>query len=298
MTRKRLVLALFSAAVVVVDGLHTAPRLAHSPPRHPSPRLVASVKGLLPTLLPDTPKAVDTAIAGVSLAGTITALGSLESQFGVPLYTPALMASGIIFFVGPAPPDPKGFLSGTLCSATLSAVTLFALSNFVPPVAADGLTTGVLLIWYKTVGTVYPPASVLAGALYSAAAASEVAGDIGAGASFLVCPWLAGHASLYAAASAVSRLRAAARVRLTRVQLIATEGGLTDEALLEIFDLYDTNTSGFLDASELKVALRKLLGTDLALEDCEEFVRSADRDGNGEIDFEEFCFVCRGQLER
>ena len=54
--------------------------------------------------------------------------------------------------------------------------------------------------------------------------------------------------------------------------------------------------SGALDADELKVALRVALGDDLSIEDCRGLVRSADRDGNGVVDFEEFGFICRGQV--
>ena len=67
---------------------------------------------------------VDTVLAGLGLWGGCTALGLLEPLTGLRLFAPPMMASGIIFFAGPQPPHPKGFLSGTLCSATLSLVTL------------------------------------------------------------------------------------------------------------------------------------------------------------------------------
>ena len=63
-----------------------------------------------------------------------------------------------------------------------------------------------------------------------------------------------------------------------------------------MFDKFDTDKSGALDADELKVALRVALGDDLSIEDCRGLVRSADRDGNGVVDFEEFGFICRGQV--
>ena len=87
------------------------------------PTVVPSLSGM------DTPKMADTAIAGIGLFGSIGLLGLLESMSGVPLFVPPMMASGIIFFAAPSPPSPQGFLSGTLCSATISFATLAALSG-------------------------------------------------------------------------------------------------------------------------------------------------------------------------
>ena len=274
-------------------------------PLVPAPAEVSStmapiqpVLDLLPTSLPDRPKAADTALAGLGLFATIALLGALEPVLGIPLFVPPMMASGIIFFAGPTPPDPKGFLSGTLCSATLSAGFLYILGAYLPPATADGASAALLLVWYKTVGSIFPPAAVLAGTLASTAAskAAESPNDaLAAGATFLVTPWLAGHGALYLAALGLSPVRAAARVNLTQTQLRSLEG-LSDGALQKVFQKYDTDESGALDAPELKVALRQVLGADLSLDDCEKLVGAADRDGNGVVDFQEFCFVCRGEV--
>jgi len=61
--------------------------------------------------------------------------------------------------------------------------------------------------------------------------------------------------------------------------------------LRKIFDKYDTDESGELDASELKLALRYITGSDVDVEDCERIVRSMDTDGNGVIDFHEFMLA-------
>ena len=45
-----------------------------------------------------------------------------------------------------------------------------------------------------------------------------------------------------------------------------------------------------------QVALRVALGLDLSLEDCQELVAFADRDGTGQVEFDEFKAVCREQL--
>ena len=261
------------------------------------PTLPNVVDGLIPTRFDDVPKLVDTALAGIGLAGTIIAMGSLQTVLGMKLFVPPMMASGIIFFSGPKPPDPKGFLSGTICSATLSAALLLTLGQVVGEVTADGLSVGLLLMWYKTAGTLFPPAAVLAGALTGAAAKSAVDVDnpIVAAAGFLFFPWLAGHAVLYASAFGLSFVRAQARLQLVQFELRSLSG-LDDSALREVFDKFDTDKSGALDADELKVALRVALGDDLSIEDCRGLVRSADRDGNGVVDFEEFGFICRGQV--
>lgn len=131
-----------ACAVVCEDDEETAP-----PPPPPS-----IIKGFLPETLPDATKAVDTLLAGIGLFASIALLGWVQDTFHVQAFVPAMMASGIIFFAGPAPPDPRGFLSGTLCSATLSAFLLYTLDEVLPPVAADGASAALLLVWYKTVG--------------------------------------------------------------------------------------------------------------------------------------------------
>lgn len=243
-------LASYLLSVMALDALHVHPlalssstssrcvlplmEVVSEPPPQPSP-----VQGFLPTTLPDRPKAVDTALAGLGLFGTIALLGFLEDVTGVQLFVPAMMASGIIFFAGPAPPDPRGFLSGTLCSATLSAFLLYTLDEVLPPVAADGASAGLLLVWYKTVGAIFPPAAVLAGTLTTAAAskAAQMSQNdaLSAGAAFLVCPWLTGHGALYFGALGMSPVRQMARVKLMEQQMHEL-GGLDDQELFEIFD--------------------------------------------------------------
>ena len=114
------------------------------------------------------------------------------------------------------------------------------------------------------------------------------------GAKFLVTPWLTGHAALYGGALGMSYVRTAARVALTEAELHDL-GGLSDAKLREVFDKFDTDRSGALDVDELKIALRVLLGADLSVEDLKKLIDRADRDGNNVVDFQEFCWVCRGE---
>ena len=65
-------------------------------------------------------------------------------------------------------------------------------------------------------------------------------------------------------------------------------GGRHEGRLHEIFARFDTSGDGYLDAHELKLALRFVTGEDLGLEICERIVRAMDTDGDGVIDFHEF----------
>lgn len=245
---------------------------------------------------PIGPRAADITLAGLGLCGSISLLGVLEPLVGQPLFVGPMMASGIIFFAGPTPPDPKGFISGTICSATLSYGALYLLSNVLPPIAAQGAAAGTLLMWYKATGAIFPPAAVLAGLLTTASVSSSAPGflELGNSLGFLVCPWLAGHAALYACAYAMGLVRAAARVALTKQQLRG--GALSDEQLRETFHKFDTSGDGALDANELKIALRVVVGADLPIGDCEALVAAADKNGDGTVDFDEFRAICSQQL--
>ena len=97
------------------------------------------------------------------------------------------------------------------------------------PIAVEGVAAGILLVWYKSSGALFPPNAVLAGNLFATAgaAATSVGGpaaSVVAGAKFLVFPWLAGHGLLYGAALALAPVRGAARVALTQGRLRSLEG--------------------------------------------------------------------------
>ena len=74
-------------------------------------------------------------------------------------------------------------------------------------------------------------------------------------------------------------------------------GDATDDALRGVFDKFDTNGDGGLDASELKVALRGAVGLELSLDDCRQLVAFADRDGTGRLEFDEFRAMIDGMID-
>ncbi|XP_030536761.2 probable calcium-binding protein CML23 [Rhodamnia argentea] len=55
----------------------------------------------------------------------------------------------------------------------------------------------------------------------------------------------------------------------------------------EVFDIYDLDKNGRISAKELHTVMAKL-GEKCSLSDCRRMVGSVDRDGDGEVDFEEF----------
>ena len=245
-----------------------------------------------PSLL--TPKAADTLLAGLGLFGSCSVLGLLEPVLPVRLFAPPMVASGIIFFAGPSPPHPKGFMLGTLCSATLSVGALAVLSTIVPPAVAQGGAAAALLMWYKTTGTMFPPVVALAGLLTASsmgAASSRTASAL----SYLAFPWFAGHAWLYGCAWAMSSVRLQARIALSKRQLTTLQDE-SDESLRAIFDKFDTSGDGALDADELKVALRLALGVELTRADCADLCTAADTNGTGTVDFDEFRAIVRQQI--
>merc|ERR1712167_508710 len=75
---------------------------------------------------------------------------------------------------------------------------------------------------------------------------------------------------------------------------------LTDEQrgeLKEAFDLFDTDGSDAVDASELFTAT-KALGFEPKKEEIAKMVREMDKDGDATVDFEEFCIMLAEKMNQ
>ena len=70
---------------------------------------------------------------------------------------------------------------------------------------------------------------------------------------------------------------------------------LSDAALREAFDGIDADKSGKIDMQELREAL-KLAKQGATDEEIDDLIALADKDGDGEIDFEEYTAIVRGQV--
>ncbi|OWM84993.1 probable calcium-binding protein CML23 [Punica granatum] len=64
------------------------------------------------------------------------------------------------------------------------------------------------------------------------------------------------------------------------------DGG-DNQTLMDAFNYYDLDRSGLISASELHSVLRKL-GEKCSLSDCRRMISSVDKDGDGNVNFEEF----------
>ena len=57
----------------------------------------------------------------------------------------------------------------------------------------------------------------------------------------------------------------------------------------EVFDLFDTDGSGGIDATELKAAMKALGFEDTTSAHVKEMIEGVDKDASGSIEFEEFA---------
>ena len=68
---------------------------------------------------------------------------------------------------------------------------------------------------------------------------------------------------------------------------VSTSDDVSDrEELHTAFHVFDANSDGFIDASELRSAMHELTGDNLTDADVSAMIHSADRDGDGLINYE------------
>ena len=158
--------------------------------------------------------------------------------------------------------------------------------NGVSPVVAQGAAAASLLVWYKALGIVFPPAAVLC--VLMAGADSPY--------MFVGKTWLAGHAGLYASALGVAKIRQSTR-RAFGERRLASLGALSDSDLKKVFTTFDTSGDGSIDATELRLAIKAAIGVELSPADCTKLVQKYDMDGTETLDFGEFKDICKSKTK-
>merc|ERR1712127_105038 len=92
----------------------------------------------------------------------------------------------------------------------------------------------------------------------------------------------------------MARGRAAADKRAAELQNLTPE---QKGELREAFDLFDTDGSGAVDATELHTAM-KALGFEPKKEEIAKMVKEMDKDGDATVDFEEFCVMMAEKMNQ
>ncbi|ERN13276.1 calmodulin [Amborella trichopoda] len=68
----------------------------------------------------------------------------------------------------------------------------------------------------------------------------------------------------------------------------------TKEDLMEAFSIFDRDKNGLISAKELQRVLRGLGDYKSTIHDCVSMIRGVDRNGDGQVDFEEFKVMMMG----
>ena len=246
------------------------------------------------------PRLVDAVMAAVSLGVSLILCGWLDTK-AMPLYNSKMLSSAVVLFGNPRPPSPHAFL---LCSASAFLIgTSLHYLRAPPGLNTQAVALALILLVWKLSGSNFSATVGLAIFL----AEGDWHGNFQQPLYFLCFPWFAGHLFLWALAHAFALPRAHVRILLSRRELrrnasgtlLSSSGGMGASAgvpstatlarMREVFTRLDTSGDGRLDATECKVAFRSVLNLDLAIEECAAIIRGIDNDGDGGLDFDEFC---------
>lgn len=252
--------------------------------------LAGAVRDVAATLQEaSTPRVVDALLAAAGCGTTIALMHALDYAGVLPakLFAAPMLGSSVILFGGQRPPPASTFVVGSVGAFLLGTGLGYAAGDASSPALAHCLCAALMLLWFKLSAAFFVPSVVLA-AFYAQHhhAMHHGAPSLWNALLYFASPWLAGHLVLYLGATLASQMRQQARVAVTLHGFKRIHGD--DARLREIFERYDTSGDGFLDPSEVKLAMRCATGFELELEDCERLVRSLDVDGNGVLDFHEF----------
>jgi hypothetical protein len=273
-------------------------------------------------------RTADAFLAAGGAAGSMALLQAIQdylvanTNVTTPIIGGFLGGSALKFFLNRNPPTLEAFWKSTAASVVIgSSVHSFLWTSN----GEDGATTIIsreystylilffmILFWKVDVGSIWGAGNSLA--VYIAFQSGfwgkndSANGDIRSLMEdfpiwYILRPYLLGHFYLYICALGLASIRRRVRIYLLRQEFFSNQkrsvrnmndGYLkdlqTDKLKLRVlFDRMDTSGDGRLDATELKLALRASVGADLSLEDCEYMIGSADTDGDGTLDFNEFC---------
>merc|ERR1711990_604938 len=92
----------------------------------------------------------------------------------------------------------------------------------------------------------------------------------------------------------MARGRAGADKRAAELKSLSDE---QKQELREAFDLFDTDGSGAVDATELHTAM-KALGFEPKKEEISKMIKEMDKDGDATVDFEEFCVMMAEKMNQ
>lgn len=71
----------------------------------------------------------------------------------------------------------------------------------------------------------------------------------------------------------------------------ASASEISDEMMMLLFEEFDEDGNGFIEAHELRIKLSEWTGQDLSLEETKKIVAQVDVNGDGVVDFDEFCIL-------
>lgn len=259
---------------------------------------------------------VDAFLAAFGCAASLALLQWLSLTFpGYEVMSSCLVSSSIKFFFNESPPSLEAFWKSSIF-ALLAGITL----HFVPTTCgkyARPILLFVTVLYWKLQGGLWSAANTLSMTMavesggwfavipptlipYLALLNNNTQEQPEFPWRFLLLPYLTGHLILYVLACLLSLIRRRVRVYLIRQEFISKEivvgfrakivsGKERRKRLWNLFHRMNTSGDGQLDAVELQVALRAATGTDISIADANAMIRCVDSDGNGTVDFDEFC---------
>ena len=252
-----------------------------------------------------SPKAVDAAVAGLSLTLCALLLRGIDvateavGLHPLPVFAVPILPSSLLFFAGPTPPPARGFLLCTIFAwaAALGINYVDFHDDFDEPTAA-ALVVGVLLALFKATNNFFVPTVGLVAALVvdptrgledPVAALQASSRRRGSPATRSCTPSRTARRAAGGGCARRSRSRASRPSSPPPPTPATTRCAPRSRASTRAGD-------GFLQPGELKYAWKAATGEVMSDDDADAMVRSIDADGNGEIDVDEFIALVRDHV--